>query len=80
MIDMTSGGQRLRLKSMYAEREDDTLLFQLIDGGEGLQLLETDFCKRVDKEVFCYLTTCRSVPAFLGNLTIWLHDKQTFLG
>ena len=79
MIDMTTG-DKLRLRSMYAEQEDDVLLFQLIDDGEGLKLLETDLCSRIDPGVFAYLTACGSVPAFLSNLTTNLFEKQTFLG
>jgi hypothetical protein len=53
----------------------DDLLFQM--SGKGMELLETDFCKRLDKDVFAYLTRCDSIPAFLSTVTTFLFDRQT---
>ena len=45
--------------------------------GKGMELLETDFCKKLDKDVFAYLTKCDSIPAFLSTITTYLFDRQT---
>ena len=76
--EQSSGGHpRLRLRSMYAEDPDDSLLFQWRDGA--LELIETPFAAKLDQKLFAYLTTCNSVPAFLSNVTIDLFDNQTFV-
>ena len=41
-------------------------------------MLETAFCKRLDDDMFAYLTRCNSVPAFLASLTLDLFERQTF--
>ena len=79
-----AGGQ-LRLRSMFAEREDDALLFAWSPpkspGARGtLELLETPYAARLDRKIFAYLTTCNSVPAFLSSVTLDLFEKQTFVG
>uniref|UniRef100_A0A7S3PFY6 Mitotic spindle assembly checkpoint protein MAD1 n=1 Tax=Aplanochytrium stocchinoi TaxID=215587 RepID=A0A7S3PFY6_9STRA len=81
MIDMTQDqNPQLRVRSMFAEREDDHLLFKWQPDVEGgLHLLETDFCSRIDENIFAYLKKCNSVPAFLSTLTLDLFEKQTFL-
>ena len=80
MIDMNPGN-KVRLRSMFAEKEDDMLLFQITDDGEGVSLLETEYSKNgIDAGVFSYLTTCGSVPAFLATLNLNLFENQTFLG
>lgn len=54
----------------------DFLLFHMKDGR--LELLGTDFCKRIDRKIFAYLTTCHSIPAFLSSCTLDLFERQTF--
>ena len=74
----TNGGYpRLRLRSMYAEDPDDSLLFQWRDNA--LELMETPFATKLDQKLFDYLSTCNSVPAFLSNITMDLFDNQTFM-
>jgi hypothetical protein len=74
----TNGGYpRLRLRSMYAEDPDDSLLFQWRDNA--LELMETPFATKLDQKLFDYLSTCNSVPAFLSNVTMDLFDNQTFM-
>lgn len=63
---------------MYAEKPDDSLLFQW--KGDNLELLDTEFASKLDSKLFAYLTTCNSVPAFLSNVTIDLFESQTFMG
>jgi len=81
MIDMTQDqNPQLRVRSMFAERENDHLVFQWQPDVEGgLHLLETEFCSRIDEHIFSYLKKCNSVPAFLSVLTLDLFEKQTFL-
>ena len=73
----TGGHARLRLRSMYAEDPDDSLLFQW--KGETLELMETPFAGKLNPKLFAYLSSCNSVPAFLANVTLELFDNQTFL-
>lgn len=78
LIAATNGGYaRLRLRSMYAEDPDDSLLFQWRDNA--LELMETPFATKLDQKLFDYLSTCNSVPAFLSNVTMDLFDNQTFM-
>lgn len=93
---------------MYAEDEDDYLLFQastsqhhltlqshasspgLVSsvlcmhvglGGQWtdgeLQLVETNFTRKINRSLFAYLERCNSYPAFLSSLTLDLFGKQT---
>ena len=81
-VDMTTDEKRpqLRIRSMYAEQEDDSLLFRWPrEGGGGLELLETDFCSRIDESDFAYLRRCNSVPAFLSTITLSLFENQTLM-
>lgn len=63
------------LRSMYAEKEEDVLEFY--DTGTKLQVMETDFCKRLDKNILMYLEKFNSIPAFLSEVTLDLFNKQT---
>ncbi|KAJ0411674.1 hypothetical protein ATCC90586_002058 [Pythium insidiosum] len=78
-LKKSSGVEILRLRSMYADHDDDELLVRMEPNG-ALELLETDFCGQINQRVFAYLTTCRSFPAFLATLTLHLFEKQTFQG
>ena len=78
-IDMTQDKHpQLRIRSMFAEREGDHLLFRWQPESGGLEMLETDFCRRLDKDMFGYLQKCNSVPAFLATISLDLFEKQTF--
>ncbi|CAM9364517.1 unnamed protein product [Chrysoparadoxa australica] len=74
-IDMTTDREhpQLRLRSMFAENEEDHLLFRW--GDDGLELMETPFAAMLDRKIFTYLSTCNSIPAFLSNLTLELFEK-----
>uniref|UniRef100_A0AAV1UJX3 Mitotic spindle assembly checkpoint protein MAD1 n=1 Tax=Peronospora matthiolae TaxID=2874970 RepID=A0AAV1UJX3_9STRA len=78
-LKKSNGMEMLRLRSMYAEHDDDDLLIRMEASGS-LELLDSDFCSRINQRVFAYLTTCRSFPAFLSTLTLHLFEKQTFQG
>jgi mitotic spindle assembly checkpoint protein MAD1 len=75
----TNGVEILKLRSMFADHDDDELIVRMEPDGS-LELLETDFTAQINKRVFAYLTTCRSFPAFLSTLTLHLFEKQTFQG
>lgn len=72
-----------RLRSMYAESESDQLMFHQSSGGDaaggsgGLQVLETEFTKRLDGSVTSYLEKMESIPGFLAAVTLQLLEKQT---
>ena len=77
--DAVSGGHpRLRLRSMYAENPEDSLLFQW--RGDNLELIETPFAGKLDPRFFSILSVSNSVPAFLSNVTLDLFENQTFMG
>lgn len=75
----SNGMELLRLRSVYAEHDDDELLVRMEANGS-LELLDSEFCSQINQRVFAYLTTCRSFPAFLSTLTLHLFEKQTFQG
>ena len=68
--------QQYKLKSMYAERSSDCLLFQCDANGKTM-LLETDFSLQVKSLIDQYLIQCNSIPAFLSSVTLELFDRQT---
>mgnify|MGYP001097899253 CR=1 FL=1 len=84
---------RFRLKNAFMERDNDILLFQVTDKGDlqvtrsahrfahtvALQLLETDFVKRMPKSVLDYLHRLNSIPAFLAQVTQTLFENQTHI-
>lgn len=79
-IDMTQDKHpQLRIRSMFAESEEDHLLFRWQPESGGLEMLETEFCRKLDKDMFGYLQKCNSVPAFLATITLDLFERQTFL-
>ncbi|TMW63099.1 hypothetical protein Poli38472_002040 [Pythium oligandrum] len=78
-LKKSNGIELLRLRSMYADHDDDELLVRMESNG-ALELLETDYCAQINQRVFAYLTTCKSFPAFLATLTLHLFEKQTFQG
>ncbi|CAH0515086.1 unnamed protein product [Peronospora belbahrii] len=78
-LKKSDGKELLRLRSVYAEHDDDELLVCMKADGS-LELLDSEFCSQINQRVFAYLTTCRSFPAFLSTLTLHLFEKQTFQG
>ncbi|KAE9008922.1 hypothetical protein PR003_g7713 [Phytophthora rubi] len=78
-LKKSNGVELLRLRSVYAEHDDDELLVRMEANGS-LELLDSEFCSQINQRVFAYLTACRSFPAFLSTLTLHLFEKQTFQG
>ncbi|KAE8914420.1 hypothetical protein PF005_g6182 [Phytophthora fragariae] len=78
-LKKSNGMELLRLRSVYAEHDDDELLVRMEANGS-LELLDSEFCSQINQRVFAYLTACRSFPAFLSTLTLHLFEKQTFQG
>lgn len=69
---------KLRLRSMYAENENDDLILQWT--GDGLELMATPFVNRgIDDKLLGLLRTSNSIPLFLSNLTSELFEKQTLM-
>ncbi|RYE98624.1 MAG: hypothetical protein EOO41_02150, partial [Methanobacteriota archaeon] len=74
--DGGDGVMSIRLKSTYNELPDDCLQFNIAPD-DGVELLQTPFVQRLNKELFAYLNTSHSVPAFLACVTLELLGKQT---
>ena len=72
---MLGGGKQYQLSSMYAESEDDTLLFE--KSKTGMQLLDTPFVGTLDESTTGYLTKFHSIPGFLGAVTMELLSRST---
>lgn len=74
-IDMMQN-KHFMLRSMYAERESDHLLFCRNKQGM-LQVLETEFCKTLDPSTLEILSKNNSLPAFISKITIDLFSQMT---
>ena len=74
------GGSKpqLRLRSMYAESAEDSLLWQWTDENK-LNLMETPFASRMEPKLLQSLQTLNSVPIFLGAVTSELFEMQTVM-
>mmetsp|Transcript_28773 Transcript_28773/g.65836 ORF Transcript_28773/g.65836 Transcript_28773/m.65836 type:complete len:88 (-) Transcript_28773:536-799(-) len=74
---------RFKVRHMYAEREDDHLMFVWPEVGPGeevtmLDLMESDLARALSKnEAFAYITKFRSYPAFMAALALNLFENQT---
>jgi len=64
-----------KLSSMFAEHEEDHLMFQLAD--KDLKILESDFFNNLEKNLLIYLENFHCFPAFLSSVTLHLFNKQT---
>jgi len=83
-VDMIPENDRYKFKvrSVFAERERDYLLFQWPQGKEvtSLDLLHTEYGKIVSKSPsYEYMTKCHSLPAFLASAQLSLFEKQTMM-
>jgi hypothetical protein len=87
-VDMLPGADQptFRVRSMYAEREEDHLLFQWpkkLGGGDpvtSLDVLNTDLAKVLTTTPsYSYMTKCHSLPAFLSSVQLSLFEKQTVM-
>jgi mitotic spindle assembly checkpoint protein MAD1 len=87
-IDMMADSTPLRFKvrSLYAEREEDHLMFAWpnVKKGEAvtsLDLLDTPQAQLLAQDQsFEYMTKFKSLPAFLASVQLGLFEKQTFAG
>ena len=87
-IDMMADSTPLRFKvrSLYAEREGDHLMFAWpnVQKGEAvtmLDLLDTPQAQLLAQDQsFEYMTKFKSLPAFLASVQLGLFEKQTFAG
>ncbi|XP_067912041.1 mitotic spindle assembly checkpoint protein MAD1 isoform X3 [Heterodontus francisci] len=76
-IDVTTENQ-YRLSSMYAEHQDDYLMFKAANSlGAKMQLLETDFSSSLTELINLHLHHQNSIPAFLSAVTLDLFSRQT---
>lgn len=65
-----------RLSHMYAEMEEDKLLFEITKDGM-VQLLKNDYCDRLSEFITTYLEHADSFPAFLASITLDLFKSST---
>lgn len=73
---------KFKVRSVFAERERDYLLFQWPDGDEvtSLDLLNTEYAKLLTKSLsYEYMTKFHSLPAFLASAQLNLFEKQTIV-
>uniref|UniRef100_A0A4W3IDP3 Mitotic spindle assembly checkpoint protein MAD1 n=1 Tax=Callorhinchus milii TaxID=7868 RepID=A0A4W3IDP3_CALMI len=76
-IDVTTENQ-YRLTSMYAEQQDDSLMFKAGNSlGAKMQLLQTDFSSTLSEFIDLHLYHQNSIPAFLSAVTLDLFSRQT---
>mmetsp|Transcript_24934 Transcript_24934/g.36599 ORF Transcript_24934/g.36599 Transcript_24934/m.36599 type:complete len:673 (+) Transcript_24934:175-2193(+) len=90
-VDMFSDSDRPRFKvrSVYAEKEDDHLMFvwpEPITSSHrtsvvsSLDLLDTEFAQAMSNtDNFAYMSKYQSIPAFMGSLTMTLFENQTMM-
>lgn len=83
-IDMIPDGERPRFKvrSLFAERESDHLLFQWPEGSQvdSLDLLDTELAKLLTRTPsYEYIARFHSLPAFLASTQLSLFEKQTIM-
>lgn len=69
------GGTQYRLHSMYAENEEDSILFQ--SSRTGIELLDTPFSRTLNDQVAMYLGKFHSIPSFLAAVTMDLFSRTT---
>jgi len=94
-IDMIADGTcrpQFKVRSMYAEREEDHLMFRWpidwngggSDGDEvvnSLDILGTDMAQTLAKgDSFQYMTKFNSLPAFMASVCMTLFETQTTVG
>ncbi|XP_072337141.1 mitotic spindle assembly checkpoint protein MAD1 isoform X1 [Scyliorhinus torazame] len=76
-IDVTTENQ-YKLSSMYAEHQDDYLMFKATNSlGAKMQLLESDFSNSLTELINLHLHHQNSIPAFLSAITLDLFSRQT---
>lgn len=85
-VDMLPGEKdrpTFRVRSVYAEQEQDHLMFVWPKGDEvtSLDLVETDLAKQLAAtDSYQYMVKFNSLPSFLASVQLSLFEKQTFIG
>jgi len=83
-IDMIPGSERpmFKVRSTFAEQEQDHLMFQWPEGEDvqSLDLLDTELAKLLTKTPsYEYVKRCGSIPTFLASTQLSLFEKQTMM-
>ena len=69
-----------RIRSVFAEHEEDHLLLRWPKDSQYLDILSTDFAKELSTQpCYDYMTKFHSLPAFLASITLSLFEKQTVM-
>ena len=79
-LEKRNGLDVLRLRSEFANHDDDELVVKWDAATGALELLDSDFCAALEPRVLGYLTTLHSFPAFLSSLTVHLFEGRTCQG
>lgn len=74
-IDRTSNSL-YKLRSIYAERAEDQIVFQVNQVGE-LNMCQSDFAETLAEMIEVHLNQHKSIPVFLSALTIELFNSRT---
>jgi hypothetical protein len=73
---------KFKVRSVFAEHENDHLMFQWPEGKEvtSLDLLDTEHAKVLTKTPsYQYITKFHSLPAFLASVQLELFERQTMM-
>jgi hypothetical protein len=73
---------KFKVRSVFAERETDHLMFQWPEGKEvtSLDMLSTEHAKVLTQSPSGeYLTKLHSLPAFMASVQLSLFEKQTIM-
>lgn len=66
-----------RLTNMYAESQEDKLMFEISPQGD-ITLLQNEYTKKLPPHlIMFYLEQCNSFPAFLSSITLDLFKSST---
>jgi hypothetical protein len=83
MLPVTGDRPTFRVRSIFAEQEQDHLMLKWPAGEEhvkSLDILNTDFAKALSQtDSYQYMTKFHSLPAFLASVQLSLFEKQTLM-
>ncbi|XP_060523090.1 mitotic spindle assembly checkpoint protein MAD1 [Cylas formicarius] len=75
-IDKTSSSNIYKLRSMYAERAEHQLCFEVNPDGD-LNLLENEYSSQLGPMIELHLIHQKSIPVFLSAITMDLFSQKT---
>jgi hypothetical protein len=83
-VELLPGTDRptFRVRSVFAENEEDQLLLKWPKGEEvsSLDILDTELAKNLaTTPSYDYMAKCHSLPAFLASVQLSLFEKQTVM-